>query len=142
MTSPSMTRALLVLPLLLVLAACQPAEPAPEADVAAAPAEAAPAATAPMLPTLLVRHKVEDYGVWKEGFDAHGVARGAAGSQGGRLYRNADDPSELVIAVRFETLDQARAFAASDDLRETMAELGVADQPDVYFLDATEDFAQ
>ena len=129
----------LLLALSVLLAACQPAEPAPEP---APSADAAPSASAPMLPTLLVRHQVEDYARWKAGFDAHSVARSAAGSRGGRLYRNADDSTEVVIAVQFETLDQARAFAGSDDLRETMAELGVADQPDVYFLDVAEDFAQ
>jgi len=33
-----------------------------------------------------------------------------------------------------EHLDKAKAFAASDDLREAMKKSGVSDKPDVYFL--------
>jgi hypothetical protein len=31
-----------------------------------------------------------------------------------------------------------RRFAGSDDLRETMQRAGVADQPDIYFLEEVE----
>ena len=42
----------------------------------------------------LVRHKVADYGKWKEAFDAHSATRKASGSKGGRLFRNANDENE------------------------------------------------
>jgi len=87
---------------------------------------------------LLVRHKVEDYDAWKPLYDAHGATRKASGSQGARLFRSASDPNELVILFEWDSLDNARAFAQSDDLRQTMQRAGVADQPDVYFLDSVE----
>jgi len=31
-------------------------------------------------------------------------------------------------------LDKAKAFTASDDLRQAMEKAGVSDKPDVYFL--------
>jgi hypothetical protein len=37
-----------------------------------------------------------------------------------------------------DALDRAREFIASDDLRKTMGEAGISDQPDVYFLDHEE----
>jgi heme-degrading monooxygenase HmoA len=90
---------------------------------------------------LIVRHKVEDYARWKLHFDAHSDARKAAGSQGGRLFRNANDPNELVIILDWDSVDNAQKFAQSDDLRETMMKAGVADHPDVYFVEEVEKVA-
>ena len=86
---------------------------------------------------ILVRHKVQDFADWKPGFDAHATARGASGSKGGLVFRNADDPNEVVILLEWDDLEKARQFAQSDELREKMQEVGVVDQPDVYFLNGT-----
>lgn len=87
------------------------------------------------MPYLLIRHRVGDYATWKPGFDDHSDARRAAGSHSGRVLRNADDPSELFLLFEVVDLDRARAFVASDDTREKMQAAGVADQPDVFFLE-------
>jgi quinol monooxygenase YgiN len=84
--------------------------------------------------SVLVRHKVKDYAPWKAGYDEHGPARKAAGCLGTVVYRSADDPNNVVILAEWDNLENAQNFIASDDLRETMEGLGVADQPDVYFL--------
>ena len=91
---------------------------------------------------LLVRHKVEDYAKWKPVFDEHGAVRKAGGSQGGYLFRNANDPSELIILFEWDSLDKAQQFAQSDDLREAMQRAGVMDRPDVYFLEEVERLTQ
>lgn len=87
------------------------------------------------MPLLLVRHKVQDYATWKSGFDAHRGTRRADGSQGGRLFRNAVDPNEVLVLLEWDDIDRARLFALSDDLRETMAIQEVTDQPDLWFLE-------
>ena len=74
-------------------------------------------------------------------FDQHSATRKANGSKGGHLLRNADDPNELVIFLEWDDLEKARQFAQSQDLRDTMQRAGVADQPDVYFLDAVENLS-
>ncbi|MBV9280920.1 MAG: cyclase, partial [Chloroflexi bacterium] len=51
------------------------------------------------------------------------------------LFRNADDPNEVIAIFEWDDLEKARQFAQSDDLRETMQRAGVADRPDVYFLE-------
>jgi hypothetical protein len=51
------------------------------------------------------------------------------------LLRNADDPSEVILLLEWDDLDKARQLAQSDDLRQAMQRTGVADRPDVYFLD-------
>lgn len=84
---------------------------------------------------LLVRHRVNDYEAWKPVFDQHGAVRKASGSRGGRLFRSADDPNNLVLLLEWDSLENARQFAQSEDLRQAMQRAGVADQPDVYFLE-------
>lgn len=88
---------------------------------------------------VMIRHKVRDYEAWKAVFDEHGVARKEAGSGGGYLLRNLDDPNELVIFLRWDDLEKARAFVGSQDLKEAMARAGVADHPGIYFLELVEE---
>lgn len=87
------------------------------------------------MPFMTVRHEVQDYAAWKQAFDEHAPMRREMGSKGGYILRNADDPNELIVMMEVEDLDKARAFAASDELRQAMERAGVADQPDIYFMD-------
>ena len=45
------------------------------------------------MPALLIRHKIADYAAWRPVFDGHVAMRGAGGSRGGRVFRNAADPN-------------------------------------------------
>jgi heme-degrading monooxygenase HmoA len=90
------------------------------------------------MPYLLVRHKVQDYAKWKPVFDEHSATRKVSGSQGGRLFRNAHDPNETVVLFEWDDLEKARQFAQSQDLQQAMQRAGVADQPDIYFLEEVE----
>ena len=91
---------------------------------------------------LLVRAKFEEFAKWKPIFDEHGAARKASGSKGGYLFRNANDPNELIVLFEWDNLEKARQFAQSDDLRERMQQAGLMDRPDVYFLEEVERFKQ
>jgi hypothetical protein len=83
---------------------------------------------------VLIRHKVADFAKWKPIYDAHDSARQNAGLREEYLLRNVDDPNELILLFSAEDLEKAKAFAASDDLRQSMQRAGVIDKPDVYFL--------
>ncbi|MCD6029168.1 MAG: cyclase/dehydrase [Thermomicrobiales bacterium] len=87
------------------------------------------------MPSLLIRHRIADYLAWKAVFDEHEPARRANGSQGGWLFRDADDPDEVLLLLKWDDLERARLFADSDDLRETMTRAGVTDRPDIWFLE-------
>jgi hypothetical protein len=82
----------------------------------------------------LIRHKVRDFNAWKAGFDAHFPQRAEAGLSNKQLLRSVDDGNEVVIVLEAKDLNRAKAFIASPDLRQTMQSFGVADKPDVYFL--------
>ena len=90
------------------------------------------------MPYLLIRHKIANYEMWKPGFDAHSATRQASGSKGGQLFRNASDPNEMVVLLKWDDLEKARQFTQSDELREVMQRLGVIDHPDIYFLEEVE----
>jgi hypothetical protein len=49
------------------------------------------------MPYLLERHKVRDYDKWRAVFDEDTDNRAASGSRGARIFRSADDPSELMV---------------------------------------------
>lgn len=87
------------------------------------------------MPYILVRHKVQDYAKWKAVYDEHSTARKSGGSKGARLFRSPDNPNEVVVLLEWDNLEKARKFVQSDDLRQAMQRAGVADRPDVYFLE-------
>ena len=78
------------------------------------------------MPYLLERHKVEDYDRWREVFDADADNRAASGSRGARVFRDADDPTEVVVLFEYESLQRARERVGSGALREKFGEAGVA----------------
>jgi hypothetical protein len=85
---------------------------------------------------LLIRHKVRDFTTWKTGYNGHQLKRTEAGLTEKYLLHSADDANEVVILFEAQDLKQAKAFAASADLREKMQEVGVVDKPDIYFLES------
>jgi heme-degrading monooxygenase HmoA len=87
---------------------------------------------------LLVRHKIENYARWRPIFDDNGGDRKANGSKGGRLFRNAADPNEMVILFEWDDIKKAQQFAQSPELRAAMERAGVVDRPDIYFLEEIE----
>jgi hypothetical protein len=90
------------------------------------------------MPYLLIRHKVADYAKWKPIFDEHSALRKAGGSRGGQLFCNADNPNETLMLFEWDNLEKARKFAQSENLRQVMQQAGVADKPDIYFLEDVE----
>ena len=84
---------------------------------------------------LMIRHKVKDYDQWRPMFDKHSLMQQAAGLSNPRVFRSADDKSEIVVVFDTKDTERAKDFAASPNLRETMAKAGVMDDPTIYFLE-------
>src|SRR5262245_1703551 len=87
---------------------------------------------------LVIRHKVKDYSKWRPEFDRHASAQKSAGLSNPRVFRSSDDPNEVVIFFDANDAAKAKYFAASPDLKSTMAKAGVVDSPTFYFLESTE----
>jgi len=84
---------------------------------------------------ILVQHSVEYYERWKSEFDAHRAAREAAGSKGGFVFRDADNPNNLTVLLEWNSLERAHAFSESYDLREAMKRAGVTGPPTITYLE-------
>jgi heme-degrading monooxygenase HmoA len=85
--------------------------------------------------TILIQHTVEDFDKWKAAFDKHAKIRKDAGSKGGTVYRNAEDPNHVTVVLKWDDADNARAFAGSAELREAMQQAGVTSAPTAFFLE-------
>ena len=89
---------------------------------------------------VLIRLTLEDYAKWRAVFDEVAKLRESNGSQGGTLYRSADNPNEVVILWNWPTAG-ARAYFQSDALRQAMQRAGVQGRPEIVYLDAGEKIA-
>ena len=85
--------------------------------------------------TILVRHKVEDFAKWKSVYDTLDSFHRSNKVKSAQIFRNADDPKEVVVLTEMENIKDARQFAQSEGLKSAMQSAGVSDQPDVFFLD-------
>ncbi len=82
---------------------------------------------------VLVRHKVKDYSQWKTVFDEQAPVRQMAGSKGGRVFRNGQDPGEVAVVFEWDDIAKARIFLESKELRRVMERSGVTDNPGYFF---------
>lgn len=84
--------------------------------------------------TILVKHTVKNFDAWKPVYDQHGATRKAAGCKGTYVFREADKPNTLFALLNWDTIENARKFATSENLRETMKKAGVEGTPEIHFL--------
>jgi len=89
------------------------------------------------MPAILIKHKVADFAVWHKAYQDHGATRTAAGALGSLVCQGEDDPSSVTVVIEFQSLDQARAFLASEELARKMQAAGVLGPPSFEFLSTT-----
>ena len=87
---------------------------------------------------LIVQHTVRDYDTWKAVFDEHEPDRAKFGCTGHTLYRDADDPNNVTIFLRYESRERADAFMKDPSLREAMEKGGVISEPRATWVDEQE----
>ena len=79
--------------------------------------------------TLLVRHEVEDYAAWRSVYESVDGLRTEHGCTGAEVMVDPGNKQDVFILHRFPTVEQAEAFAGSNDLREAMGRAGVVGAP-------------
>jgi len=82
---------------------------------------------------MFIRHKVNEYKTWRKAYDGFDAERHTMGVTGHAVFQTAGDPLDLTIWHDFATLDKAKAFAASQKLKDVMAKAGVKTAPDIWF---------
>jgi len=83
---------------------------------------------------VLIHHEVADYPTWKSTFDAALDWRQQHGERSCRIFHDAAKINEIILLFEWESLEEARAFVVSDELRAKMANAGVKNEPKVEFL--------
>jgi heme-degrading monooxygenase HmoA len=84
---------------------------------------------------LLIRHKVKDYAAWKKVFDGFIDTRKAGGEKTFQILHTDNDSNNLVAYFEWDSLENAKKFASSPELKDTMGKAGVVEQPEIYFLE-------
>jgi ABC-type amino acid transport substrate-binding protein len=85
---------------------------------------------------MTVHIKVKDYATWRTAYDAREKGRVSAGITNGRVFRNAEDPNDVVILQDVADVAKARTWFGSDDLKAAMLKSGVVGSPNVRFAAA------
>lgn len=84
---------------------------------------------------VIVRHKVQNYPTWKSAYDEFVEARKTGGEKSYHIFHLDDDPNNVFALVEYDSLENARNFFASSELKDAMGKAGVIEQPDIYFLE-------
>ncbi len=86
------------------------------------------------MPHVLVRHRVNDYEVWREGFDGAFEMRKEAGEISFQLFNGSDNSLLVVGLFEWENLEKAKMFFEDPRLKQAMVDAGVAGEPDIHYL--------
>jgi hypothetical protein len=79
-----------------------------------------------------VRHRVRDYGAWREVYDSFADVQRAGGVRADAVYRSDGDPNDVMVTHDFDDIETARAFFASPDLKDAMMRAGVEGEPTLF----------
>ena len=84
---------------------------------------------------MMIHHQVADYAAWKVAFDEHDATRREYGGGDYMLFNSVDNPNEVVVVFEWDSMDNARAFSESAELREAMQQAGVTGPPTVVYME-------
>ena len=82
---------------------------------------------------MFIRHDVADYGAWRRAYDAFDPERRQMGVVGEAVYLSTEKDRDVTVFHDFENLEAAKAFIASQRLREVMGAAGVTSVPTIWF---------
>ncbi|MEO7394428.1 MAG: hypothetical protein ABIU11_05750 [Chitinophagaceae bacterium] len=92
-----------------------------------------PASTVDTTPQtiVIVKHKVDDFAKWKVAYDEHDSVRLAFGMHSYVIGRGADDSNMVMVAIKADDVDKAKAFGKDPSLKAAMKKGGVTGTPSV-----------
>lgn len=82
---------------------------------------------------MFARHRVADYGAWREVYDGFDEERRGMGMTDHAVFRSIADPHDVTVWHDFSSREDAESFASSTRLRDLMQRAGVQGTPDVWF---------
>ena len=83
---------------------------------------------------IMARIRVTDFAAWKQAYDRGRSVRDSMGIREFNLWRNVDDPLDVVLLLHATHVAKARAYFESEELAQRMAAAGVEEPPEVVYL--------
>lgn len=80
---------------------------------------------------LLIWHKVADFSKWKTAYESHDSARMAAGIHNYVIGRCVDDSNLVLVALKVDDVEKAKAFSKDPGLKAAMQKGGVLGAPEM-----------
>lgn len=84
--------------------------------------------------SMLTQFKVKDFSEWKKIFDTKKDFRATSGALSSQIFKDAADPNLVTLLFKWDSLENAKKFAASSELRAAQQLAGVQGVPSVSFL--------
>jgi quinol monooxygenase YgiN len=82
-----------------------------------------------MASTLVIRHQIRDYDVWRSAFDRDAPDRREHGCTQEAVFRGVDDPTSILVAMDYPSRDAALGFLGNPVLKAAMESAGVVGEP-------------
>ena len=82
---------------------------------------------------VFIRHKVKDYGTWRQVFDA--AKRRAGGEVAFKVTGVSGEPNNLCLFFEWQSVAKAKEFLGSADLALEMERAGVTEKPEIYIAE-------
>jgi hypothetical protein len=82
---------------------------------------------------MFVRHEVADYGTWRKSYDSFSPMQKKLGVTYQAVYQSTEDPNDVTVIHDFHSLEKAKAFVASADLKAAMQKSGVKGAPQIWY---------
>ena len=102
------------------------------AGVAAAPGLYASDSHATGSPVrVFIEHEVADYATWRKAYNSFESTQRKMGVTFQSVYQSVDNPNDVFVIHDFATTEKAKAFLASDELKNAMQKAGVKGPPHI-----------
>ena len=82
---------------------------------------------------MYVRHDVTDYAIWKKGYDGFSDYQKSQGVFFQSVWQSTDNPNDVTVIHDFHSIEKAKSFVNSKELKESMMKLGVKGTPQIWY---------
>jgi len=82
---------------------------------------------------MVVTHRVANFAKWKASYDEHDSLRLTFGVHSYVIGRSIEDSNMVMVAVKLDDLDKAKAFSKDPSLKKAMQKGGVVGAPNIQF---------
>jgi quinol monooxygenase YgiN len=83
---------------------------------------------------VLIHHEVANYPAWKSSFESAFDWRRKNGELSYRVFHSAGNFNALTLLFEWDSLESARSFLTSEELKARMVSAGVKGEPKIEFL--------